>query len=102
MLPQTGNKRGSFLSRDSSTLEKLAEMTKSASSTKSGSGAKNSKNFIFAVLSPPKGDATAADGSEKPKKAAKKGLTGGGGEPVTILFINLNFRPKSFRTNFNP
>ena len=52
---QTGNKRGSFLSRDSSTLEKLAEMTKSASAPKAGSGAKNSKNFIFAVLSPPKG-----------------------------------------------
>ena len=46
--------RGSFLSRGSSTLEKLAEMTKSSSEARTGSGAKNTKNFVFALLSPEK------------------------------------------------
>ena len=46
--------RGSFLSRCPSTLEKLAEMTKSSSETRTGTGAKNSKNFVFALLSPKK------------------------------------------------
>jgi hypothetical protein len=68
------------LSRDSSTLEKLAEMTKSASAPKTGAGAKNSKNFIFAVLSPPKGEesssAQSAEAKEKRKKSsAKKSLS---------------------------
>merc|ERR1712051_358273 len=43
-----------FLSRGSSTLEKLAEMTKSSSEARTGSGAKNTKNFVFALLSPEK------------------------------------------------
>ena len=81
---QTGNKRGSFLSRDSSTLEKLAEMTKGTSSSKAGSGPKNSKNFIFAIVSPPKVAAEESSESsssmetkEKRKKssAAKKSLS---------------------------
>ena len=46
--------RGSFLSRCSSDLEKLAEMTKSTTENRSGSGAKNTKNFVFALLSPEK------------------------------------------------
>ena len=46
--------RGSFLSRCSSDLEKLAEMTKSTSENRSGTGAKNTKNFVFALLSPEK------------------------------------------------
>merc|ERR1711981_1374903 len=46
--------RGSFLSRGSSILEKLAEMTKSSSEARTGSGAKNTKNFVFALLSPEK------------------------------------------------
>ena len=46
--------RGSFLSRGSSQLEKLAEMTKSSSETRTGTGAKKSSNFVFAILSPKK------------------------------------------------
>ena len=72
-MQQTGNKRGSFLSRDSSTLEKLAEMTKGTGAVKAGSGPKNSKNFIFAVLSPPKEEAAAPvlEAKEKRKKSSK-------------------------------
>jgi len=49
-----GSVRGSFLSRCSSQLEKLAEMTKSSSENRTGTGAKKSRNFVFAVLSPEK------------------------------------------------
>jgi len=72
-LFQTGNKRGSFLARDSSTLEKLAEMTKGTSSTKAGSGPKHSKNFIFAALSPPK--AAAEESSEASSTSSSKEAT---------------------------
>ena len=75
---QTGNKRGSFLARDDSTLKKLAEMTKGTGASKSGSGPKNSKNFIFAILSPPKApeeeDVVATEKKEKRKKNAAKNL----------------------------
>ena len=57
----SSNVRGSFLSRCSSTLEKLAEMTKSASEARTGSGAKNSRNFVFALLSPEKAKADSHD-----------------------------------------
>jgi hypothetical protein len=71
-LQQTGNKRGSFLARDSSTLEKISEMTKGTGAVKAGSGPKNSKNFIFAVLSPPKEEPAApVEAKEKRKKSSK-------------------------------
>lgn len=46
-------------------------MTKSASAPKSGSGAKNSKNFIFAVVSPPKADESSSSGSSEAKEKRK-------------------------------
>lgn len=47
--------RGSFLTRDTSCLDKLAAMTKSkAGESRSGTGAKNTKNFVFATISPDK------------------------------------------------
>ncbi len=73
-LQQTGNKRGSFLTRDSSTLEKLAEMTKGTGAVKAGSGPKNSKNFIFAVLSPPKEEPAPVEAKEKRKLKSSKNL----------------------------
>ena len=50
---QSGNQKGSFLSRESGTLEKLAEMTRGKSEAKTGSTAKNTNNFVFAAVSPP-------------------------------------------------
>lgn len=74
-IPQSSNSRGSFLSRDVSTLDKIAEMTKNTSSTKSGSSAKSSRNFAFAILSPPKqsdpADIVHELGKEKRKKSTK-------------------------------
>merc|ERR1712029_145490 len=49
----SGNQKGSFLSRESGTLEKLAEMTRGKSEAKTGSTAKNTNNFVFAAVSPP-------------------------------------------------
>ena len=46
--------RGSFLSRDEKILDRLAEMTKGTENQKTGSGAKNTNNFVFAALSPGK------------------------------------------------
>lgn len=43
------HKRGSFLSRNEKVLQKLAEITKSASEPVIG-GAKNSKKFIFQTV----------------------------------------------------
>ena len=75
-----GGVRGSFLSRCSSTLEKLAEMTKSASEVRAGTGAKNTRNFVFALLSPekPKEETIVSNGQSsdlsdlaKPKEKSK-------------------------------
>ena len=63
---QTGNKKGSFLSRNSAALDKLAELTKGKNDARSGSGAKNTSNFVFAALSPGKAEA----GGDKDSKAA--------------------------------
>ena len=41
------------MSRESGTLEKLAEMTRGKSEAKTGSTAKNTNNFVFAAVSPP-------------------------------------------------
>merc|ERR1712083_1186289 len=49
----SGNQKGSFLSRESGTLEKLAEITRGKSEAKTGSTAKNTNNFVFAAVSPP-------------------------------------------------
>ena len=73
-----GTVRGSFLTRCSSTLEKLVEMTKSASEVRTGTGAKNTKNFVFALLSPEKskecagaGNANSTESSAPTKTKAK-------------------------------
>ena len=50
----TGNQRGSFLSRNSATLDKLAALTKGKSDSRSGSGAKNTNKFVFSSISPSK------------------------------------------------
>ena len=55
-------------------------MTKGTGASKSGSGPKNSKNFIFAILSPPKApveeeDTAVVESKEKRKKSAAKNLS---------------------------
>ena len=58
------------MSRESGTLEKLAEMTRGKSEAKTGSTAKNTNNFVFAAVSPPpksgnyKNNEQAAEGAE--------------------------------------
>jgi hypothetical protein len=49
---QAGNQRGSFLSRNTATLNRLAVMTKSKNEGRAGSGAKNTSNFVFARIEP--------------------------------------------------
>ena len=66
---QSGNKKGSFLTRESQTLEKLAEMTKGKSESKTGTTAKNTNNFVFAAVTPPK--KASEDQNQKKKKPNK-------------------------------
>jgi len=54
LISNVGGMRGSFLCRGSSELKKIAEMTKTASEVRTGSGVKKSNNFVFAVISPEK------------------------------------------------
>lgn len=74
---QSGNnQKGSFLSRESETLEKLAEMTKGKSEAKTGTTAKNTNNFVFAAVSPPpknNEDTSRATGEQHKRK--KKNAT---------------------------
>lgn len=70
---QSGNnQKGSFLTRKSETLEKLAEMTKGKSEAKTGTTAKNTNNFVFAAVSPPpknNEDTSSAEHKRKKKNA---------------------------------
>ena len=68
---QSGNQKGSFLSRESQTLEKLAEMTKSKSESKTGTTAKNTNNFVFAALSPPPKNSHESNGGDAQEKRKK-------------------------------
>ncbi len=62
---QSNNQRGSFLSRASDALDRLAEMTKGKHETRTGSGANSgSANFVFASVSK-EGGAGAADVAEQ-------------------------------------
>jgi len=54
---QSVNQRGSFLTRAEDTLKRIAEMTKGSVEGKTGTGAKNTHNFVFAALSPGKKEA---------------------------------------------
>nr|XP_040570791.1 claspin-like [Lepeophtheirus salmonis] len=66
--------KGSFLSRASEKLTKIAELAKNKGETREGSGAKgNSKNFVFCAISPKKvsnGDAFTTTTNQK--KSSKK------------------------------
>ena len=68
---QSVNKKGSFLSRENETLEKLAEMTKSKSESKTGVTAKNTNNFVFAIKSPSKGEEDKSGLIETKSKVSK-------------------------------
>ena len=68
---QSGNKKGSFLSREDETLEKLAEMTKNKSESKTGATAKNTNNFVFAAMSPSKVHEGKSELIEPKSKASK-------------------------------
>lgn len=70
---QSSNQRGSFLSRTSAKLDKLAELTKSKSDGATGSTAKKSRNFVFAALSPEKGseDRVVEEVKTKKKKSVQ-------------------------------
>ena len=67
---QSGNQKGSFLGRESGTLEKLEEMTRSKSEAKTGSTAKNTNNFVFAAVSPPPKMATGKKNNEQAETAS--------------------------------
>ena len=69
---QSGNKKGSFLSREEETLEKLAEMTRNKSEAKTGVTAKNTNNFVFTARSPSKTELTDEDKSKETKKSKSK------------------------------
>ena len=75
-LFQTGNQRGSFLTRNTATLDKLAAMTKTKTESRSGSGAKNTNKFVFAALSPSKGQQSdipvAEEGAGSPVEGKKQ------------------------------
>lgn len=72
----SGNQRGSFLSRCSGSLEKLAEMTKGKSESHAGTTAKNTNNFVFAAISPSKTNVgkqeTKANKSIRNKSSSKR------------------------------
>merc|ERR1711994_982893 len=81
LTPSIGGVRGSFLGRGSADLKKIAEMTKTASEARTGSGAKKSNNFVFAAISPENSKKEPNDNDKEPeglltkeKFNAKRGL----------------------------
>ena len=64
--------RGSFLSRDEKILDRLAEITKGTENQKTGTGAKNTNNFVFAALSPDKKASGAGEPNNERKRGARK------------------------------
>jgi len=79
---QSVNQRGSFLSRNSDTLERIAELTKGSCESRTGTGAKNTKNFVFAALSPDKGveDHESQKKTKAPRKRTAAALASDGEE----------------------
>jgi len=69
----SGNQKGSFLSRESGTLEKLAEMTRGKSEAKTGSTAKNTNNFVFAAVSPPPKSAGKNNEEDEKQETSSRG-----------------------------
>ena len=59
------------MSREDETLEKLAEMTKNKSESKTGATAKNTNNFVFAAKSPSKVHEGKSELIEPKSKASK-------------------------------
>ena len=75
---QGANKlKGSFLSRNVATLDKLAELTKTKNEAVVGSTAKKAgrSNFVFAAVSPQKSASNAGGGTESGETAQPAAVT---------------------------
>ncbi|TRY75331.1 hypothetical protein TCAL_01352 [Tigriopus californicus] len=85
------NQRGSFLSRNTKTLNRLAEITKGKSEARNGTGAKNTKNFVFAALSPKKvADQRDVESKEPTKAQSRRSVAPQMKKPKVVRSIDEN------------
>merc|ERR1712150_115353 len=96
----SGNKKGSFLSREEETLEKLAEMTRNKSEAKTGVTAKNTNNFVFTAKSPSKTELMDENKSNETKKSKSKATIHKQGPPQKKAKVSRTLDENSQNTIF--